>query len=206
MEFLIRFTTFNILPTLFEIALVGVILWNLYDWRFTAVTLGVIAGYIVFSVVAVGMAHQVRAPHERCRHRGQRQGDRQPAELRDGEVLRQRGARGAPLRCRPPALRDGRHPLQPHPVAAQHRPGRDHLGRPGLGHGDGGLRRRRRHHDAGRLRGGERLPDPALHAAQHAGLRLSRDPQCAGEHGEDVRPARRPGRDRRQAGRAGARR
>jgi len=50
MEFLIRFTTFNILPTLFEIGLVGVILWTLYDWRFTAVTLGVVAAYIVFSV------------------------------------------------------------------------------------------------------------------------------------------------------------
>src|SRR5262245_34098776 len=50
-EFLIRFTTFNILPTLFEIGLVGAILWSLYDWRFTAVTLAVIAGYIVFSVV-----------------------------------------------------------------------------------------------------------------------------------------------------------
>ena len=32
-----------------------------------------------------------------------------------------------------------------------------------------------RHHDRGRLRGGQRLPDPALHAAQLAGLRLSRD-------------------------------
>ena len=51
MEFLIRFTTFNILPTLFEIALVGAILWSLYDWRFTAITLGVIAAYIVFSIV-----------------------------------------------------------------------------------------------------------------------------------------------------------
>jgi ATP-binding cassette, subfamily B, heavy metal transporter len=51
MEFLIRFTTFNILPTLFEIVLVGGILWSLYDWRFSAVTLGVIAAYIVFSVV-----------------------------------------------------------------------------------------------------------------------------------------------------------
>jgi ATP-binding cassette subfamily B protein len=50
MEFLIRFTTFNILPTLFEITLVAIILWHLYDWRFTAVTLGVIAGYILFSV------------------------------------------------------------------------------------------------------------------------------------------------------------
>ncbi len=80
---------------------------------------------------AVGMAHQVRAPHERCRHRGQRQGDRQPAQLRDGQVFRQRGARGAPLRRRAAALRDGGHPLQPHAVAAQHRPGRHHLDRPG---------------------------------------------------------------------------
>ena len=79
MEFLIRFTTFNILPTLLEIGLVGVILWRLYDWRFAAVTVAIIAGYITFLGHAVGMAHQVRAPHERCRHRSQRQGDRQPA-------------------------------------------------------------------------------------------------------------------------------
>jgi ABC-type multidrug transport system fused ATPase/permease subunit len=51
MEFLIRFTTFNILPTLFEILLVGVVLWNLYDWRFSAVTLAAVGGYIVFSVI-----------------------------------------------------------------------------------------------------------------------------------------------------------
>ncbi|HTR82957.1 MAG TPA: ABC transporter ATP-binding protein/permease [Reyranella sp.] len=50
MEFLIRFTTFNILPTLLEILMVGAILWRLYDWRFMAVTLGVIAGYIVFTI------------------------------------------------------------------------------------------------------------------------------------------------------------
>ena len=51
MEFLIRFTTFNILPTLFEIVLVSVILWSLYDWRFSAVTLGAVTAYIVFSVI-----------------------------------------------------------------------------------------------------------------------------------------------------------
>src|SRR5262245_43414697 len=51
MEFLIGFTTFNILPTLFEIGLVGAILWSLYDWRFTAITLTVLVGYIVFSVI-----------------------------------------------------------------------------------------------------------------------------------------------------------
>ena len=50
MEFLIRFTTFNILPTLLEIVMVGAVLWHLYDWRFTTVTLGVIAAYIVFTI------------------------------------------------------------------------------------------------------------------------------------------------------------
>ncbi|MBS0519460.1 MAG: ABC transporter ATP-binding protein/permease [Proteobacteria bacterium] len=50
MEFLIRFTTFNILPTLLEILMVGAILWRLYDWRFTAITLGVIGAYIVFTI------------------------------------------------------------------------------------------------------------------------------------------------------------
>ena len=50
MDFLIRFMTFNILPTLVEIGMVGAILWHLYDWRFMAVTLGVIGGYIVFTI------------------------------------------------------------------------------------------------------------------------------------------------------------
>jgi ATP-binding cassette, subfamily B, heavy metal transporter len=50
MDFLIRFMTFNILPTLVEIAMVGGILWHLYDWRFMAVTLGVIGAYIVFTI------------------------------------------------------------------------------------------------------------------------------------------------------------
>jgi ATP-binding cassette subfamily B protein len=50
MEFLIRFMTFNILPTLFEIVLVAAILWSLYDWRFSVVTLAVIGIYIVFTI------------------------------------------------------------------------------------------------------------------------------------------------------------
>ena len=61
MEFLIRFTTFNILPTLFEIVLVGGILWSLYDWRFTAVTLARHRRLRRLLGRAVGVAHQVRA-------------------------------------------------------------------------------------------------------------------------------------------------
>jgi ABC-type transport system involved in Fe-S cluster assembly fused permease/ATPase subunit len=50
MDFLIRFMTFNILPTLVEIGMVSAILWHLYDWRYMAITLGVIGGYIVFTI------------------------------------------------------------------------------------------------------------------------------------------------------------
>ena len=50
MEFLIRFTTFNIVPTLFEIILVGIVLWSMYDWRYSAVTLLAVAVYVVFSI------------------------------------------------------------------------------------------------------------------------------------------------------------
>ncbi len=61
MEFLIRFTTFNILPTLFEICLVGAILWSLYDWRFSGGDAR--GGRRLHRLLdhPLGMAHQVRA-------------------------------------------------------------------------------------------------------------------------------------------------
>lgn len=51
-EFLLSFMLFSILPTLLEIVLVSGILWTLYDWRFAAITLISVGGYIVFTVVA----------------------------------------------------------------------------------------------------------------------------------------------------------
>ncbi len=45
-EFLLRFMLFNILPTLIEILMVCGILWQLYGWRFAAVTLLTLAAYI----------------------------------------------------------------------------------------------------------------------------------------------------------------
>ncbi|MBW7852068.1 MAG: ABC transporter ATP-binding protein/permease [Rhodospirillales bacterium] len=49
-EFLLNFMLFNILPTLFEIALVCVVLWVLYDARFALVTFATIAVYIGFTL------------------------------------------------------------------------------------------------------------------------------------------------------------
>ena len=51
-EFLLSFVLFNVLPTLLEILLVAVILWALFDWRFTAVTLLTIVAYVWFTFAA----------------------------------------------------------------------------------------------------------------------------------------------------------
>ena len=90
------------------------------------------------------LAHQDPPHHERERHGGQHQGHRQPAELRDGEVLRRRGARGQALRQVDGHLRGGQRQELHLAGRAQRRPGRRlHHGAHGL-HGDGGPRRRRR--------------------------------------------------------------
>ena len=49
-EFLLTFMLFNVLPTLLEIGLVCVILWQLYDVWFALVTLVTIVGYIWFTL------------------------------------------------------------------------------------------------------------------------------------------------------------
>jgi ATP-binding cassette subfamily B protein len=48
-EFLLSYLLFALFPTLIEIAMVSAILWRLYSVSFAAVTLGVIAVYIVFT-------------------------------------------------------------------------------------------------------------------------------------------------------------
>jgi ABC-type transport system involved in Fe-S cluster assembly fused permease/ATPase subunit len=50
-SFLLRFLTFNIVPTLFEILLVAGILWQQYDGRFAAIAAVSVVLYVAFSVV-----------------------------------------------------------------------------------------------------------------------------------------------------------
>jgi ATP-binding cassette subfamily B protein len=49
-EFLLSFLIFNVIPTLVEIAMVAVILWTLYDWRFAAITVVTIGFYIAYTL------------------------------------------------------------------------------------------------------------------------------------------------------------
>jgi len=48
---LLHYLIFNIVPTLIEIGLVGIVLWSLYGFAYAAVTLATIGGYIVFTQV-----------------------------------------------------------------------------------------------------------------------------------------------------------
>ncbi|MGD9615366.1 MAG: ABC transporter ATP-binding protein/permease [Alphaproteobacteria bacterium] len=50
-EFLLSFMLFNVVPTLFEIAVVCAILWRLYDWTFALVTLTTIVVYVAFTFI-----------------------------------------------------------------------------------------------------------------------------------------------------------
>jgi ABC-type transport system involved in Fe-S cluster assembly fused permease/ATPase subunit len=49
-ENLLQFLTFNILPTLVEIILVGIALWFLYDYRFSAIILITMLSYVGFTL------------------------------------------------------------------------------------------------------------------------------------------------------------
>ena len=59
-EFLLRFMLFNILPTLIEILMVCGILWNLYGWRFAAVTLLTLVAYIAWTTLITEWRTQFR--------------------------------------------------------------------------------------------------------------------------------------------------
>ncbi len=46
----LRLAVFNVLPTLFEVLLVTGIIWDLFNWRYAAVTFGAVGSYIFFTV------------------------------------------------------------------------------------------------------------------------------------------------------------
>ena len=48
-EAVLRLAVFNILPTLFEVLLVTVILWRMFDWRFAVVTFVAVVLYVGFT-------------------------------------------------------------------------------------------------------------------------------------------------------------
>jgi ATP-binding cassette subfamily B protein len=49
-EQVLRFAIFNIIPTMFELTMVTIILWRLFDWRYAATTVIAVGAYIAFTL------------------------------------------------------------------------------------------------------------------------------------------------------------
>jgi ABC-type transport system involved in Fe-S cluster assembly fused permease/ATPase subunit len=49
-EQVLRFAIFNIVPTLFELTMVTLILWRLFDWRYAATTVLAVGAYVGFTL------------------------------------------------------------------------------------------------------------------------------------------------------------
>ena len=167
-----------------------------------AITAGALVVYITFTVLVTEWRTHFRRTMNELDSQGQHPRDRQPAQLRDGQVLRQRGVGGAPLRRKPAALGEGRGEEPDVAVRAQHRAERDHRDRRDADHVARHGRRRRRHDDHRRPRARQRVHDPALHPAQLPRRDLPRDQAGAGGHGAAVRTDRGERGDSRQARRA----
>jgi ATP-binding cassette subfamily B protein len=50
-EDVLRLSVFNVLPTFFEVSLVVVILWRVFDWRYAMLTAGSVGAYIAFTLI-----------------------------------------------------------------------------------------------------------------------------------------------------------
>jgi len=56
----LRLAVFNIVPTLLEVVMVSLILWRLFDWRYAALTLAAVGGYLVFTLAFTNYRVQFR--------------------------------------------------------------------------------------------------------------------------------------------------
>ena len=94
--FLLGIVLFNVGPTLFEFALVIGHPAGMYPWPFALVTFVTIVDVCHLHLSRLGMADRHPARDEPARQRGQRPERRQPAQLRDGQGVHQRGLRARP--------------------------------------------------------------------------------------------------------------
>jgi ATP-binding cassette, subfamily B, heavy metal transporter len=51
MQSVLRLAVFNVVPTAIELALVTVVIWRLFDWRFAAVTVLAVLAYLIFTML-----------------------------------------------------------------------------------------------------------------------------------------------------------
>ena len=97
-ETIVRFTMLATAPTILEFALTAVIFAFAYGWIYVAGHRGHRLALHLVHGQGERLAHLDPPRDERFRHRRQHQGDQLAAELRDGQIFRQRAHGGRALR------------------------------------------------------------------------------------------------------------
>ena len=201
-ETIIRTSMLTAVPTAVEFALVVAAMLISFDWRYVVGDQR--HGGRVSGLYDPGhqLAHRHSAFDERERHRRQHQGDRQPAQFRDGEIFRRRRPRGGAIRQGDGALRADERAHLCVARGSQRRSGVHFHPRPDRRPSDVRRRGEKRNQDRRRLRAGQPDHAAALPAAQFHGDGLSR--YQAGDHRRrgDVRHPGAESRDRGHSRRA----
>ncbi len=178
-ESLLHFAIFSIIPTLFEMALVGAILIKKYSLWFAVIILGALIAYITLTVVITEWrTHFRRAMNELDSKANTRAID----SLLNYETVKYFNNEDFETRRYDESLQRWEQAS----VKSQASLGPAH--RVGRHRSDGprGGRRGVRHHERGRSGARQCAPHPALHSAEFSGCDLPRDETVAGRHGEDV--------------------
>ncbi len=103
-ETVVRFTILNTLPTFLEFAFAALIITYQFDWKYLLVVAVTVVLYIWFTVQASNWRIQIRRAMNESDQDAHSKAIELAAQLRDGEVFRQRDDGGRPLRPRHGAL------------------------------------------------------------------------------------------------------
>ena len=104
-ETIVRMVILQLLPTVVELSLiVGVLLW-MFDWRYVLIIGITVVLYMAFTYYATEWRIGIRRKMNDSDTDANTKAIELAAQLRDGEILRRRGARGASLRPHHGALR-----------------------------------------------------------------------------------------------------
>jgi ATP-binding cassette subfamily B protein len=95
---LLSYLIFSIIPVILEFTLVAAVLLAKFDWRFAAITFGAVTVYIAFTVTITEWRMEIRRRANELDSRANTRAIDSLLNYETGQVLRQRGVRGAALR------------------------------------------------------------------------------------------------------------
>ncbi len=92
-EVIVRMVILQLIPTIIELALiVGVLFWQ-FDWRYVVVILVTVTAYMLYTYYATEWRISIRRKMNESDTEANTKAIDSASELRDGQILRRRGAR-----------------------------------------------------------------------------------------------------------------